>query len=109
MQDAAPTGHPLHVTFADGARVTQAVAVADGAFEHIGNGLDAAMRIGGEPADGTFDGIVESEMVKQKERVKFIARMRTEGAPEQYARALDHQVGFDNFVEDLNVVAIDNI
>ncbi len=77
--------------------------VADGAFEHIGNGLDAAMRVGGEPADGSLDGVVESEMVEKQKWVEFVGRMRTKGTPEQYARAFDDKLGFD-YVGDTSKV-----
>ena len=45
MQDAAAGRHPLHVARAQLALVAEAVAVLDGAGEHIGDRLDAAMRM----------------------------------------------------------------
>jgi hypothetical protein len=66
----------LHVAGADGAHVLQAVAVADGAFQHIGDGLDAAVRVGGEAADGALVGIVEGEMVEEQEGVELIGAAR---------------------------------
>lgn len=82
VQDAAPAGHPLDVAFGDGAHVAEAVAVADGAFEHVGDGFDAAMRVRGEAAEGSFERVVEGEVVEEQEGVEFVAGVRTEGAPQ---------------------------
>jgi hypothetical protein len=48
VHDAASGGHPLHVTGAQGAGVAEAVAMFDGTGQHIGNGLDAAVRMPGK-------------------------------------------------------------
>ncbi len=45
MQNAAPTGHPLDVTRLDLSGIAQAVAVMHCAFNHVGHGLNAAMRV----------------------------------------------------------------
>src|SRR3989337_2200273 len=54
MQYPAPRGHPLHVAGIDNAGIAQAVAVADIALQHIGDGLDAAVRVGWESLAGAF-------------------------------------------------------
>src|ERR1700722_1377709 len=45
MQDAATGGHPLHVAGAEIAAIAEAVAMLDVAGQHVGDGLDAAMRM----------------------------------------------------------------
>ena len=49
VHDAAAGRHPLHVAGADRAGVADAVAVVDLAGQHVGDGLDAAVRVPGEP------------------------------------------------------------
>src|SRR5262249_29186090 len=49
MNDSAPRGHPLHVTCAYGAAVSDAVTVFDGAGENISDRLNATMRMPREP------------------------------------------------------------
>src|SRR5262249_60452281 len=48
MHDAAASRHPLHVAGAELALVPEAVAVIDGACEHVSDGLDAAVRMPGK-------------------------------------------------------------
>ena len=45
VQDAAAGGHPLHVARGHLALVAEAVAVLDGAGEHVGDRFDAAVRM----------------------------------------------------------------
>ena len=45
MNDARTGGHPLHITAAQTALIAQTVAMINRAFQHIGDGLDAAMRV----------------------------------------------------------------
>src|SRR5262249_5801592 len=45
VQDAAAGGHPLDVAGAETAAVAEAVAVRDGPGEHVGDRLDAAVRV----------------------------------------------------------------
>ena len=56
MHDAAARGHPLHVAGAERAAVAEAVAVLDGAGEHVGDGLDAAVRMPGEAGADSLPG-----------------------------------------------------
>ncbi len=48
VEDAAAGGHPLHVAGTERALVAQAVGVVDRAGQHVGDGLDAAVRVPGE-------------------------------------------------------------
>ena len=45
-----PGGHPLDVAGAEAAAIAEAVAVLDGTREHVGDRLDAAMRMPRKPA-----------------------------------------------------------
>jgi hypothetical protein len=104
MQDAATGGHPLHIAGTDQARVAEAVAVMCGAFQHICDGLDAAMGMHGEAADRTLEGIVEGKMVEEQEGVEFVAGARRNGAAQFDARAFDGSLGFDNFGNTSKVI-----
>jgi hypothetical protein len=68
VHDAASGGHPLHVSRAQGAGVAEAVAMFDGAGQHIGNGLDAAVRMPGKALEVVLR-LVVAEIVKQQERI----------------------------------------
>lgn len=82
MQDAAPTRHPLNITLSNRACVAETVTMSDGAFEHVSDGFNAAVRVRGKATAGTFKWIVEGEMIEEQERIKFIAGMRTERTAE---------------------------
>jgi hypothetical protein len=69
--------------------------MADCALKHVSDGFDAAMRMGGEAFDWTFERIVECEMVEEQKGVKFVAGVRTERTAKQHARAFDYEVWFD--------------
>ena len=70
MHDAAAGRHPLHVAGFEIAAVAQAVAVLDVARQHIGNRLDAAMRMPGK-ASAIVVGPVVAKIVEQQERIGF--------------------------------------
>ena len=70
MQDAAAGRHPLHVAGAEIAAVAEAVAVLDGPGQHIGNGLDAAMRMPRETGPIIVRPVV-AEIVEQQERIEL--------------------------------------
>ena len=96
VQDAAAGTHPLHIAGTDEARVAKAVAVMRGALEHVGDGFDAAVRMVREAADGTFEGIVEGEMVEEQEGIELVADARRDGTAKPHARALDGVLRFDD-------------
>src|ERR1044071_5070188 len=75
-----------------------------GAFEHIGDGLDAAMWVHREAADGTLDRIVEGKVIKKQEGIKFVADPRRNGAAQFHARALDGGLWFNYFGDRSKVV-----
>src|SRR5512141_2948178 len=96
MQNATPGAHPLHVAGTDHALVAKAVAVGCGAFEHVGDGLDATMRMHGETTDGSLERIVEGKVVKEQEGIVLVADARCNRALQFDARALDGILWFDN-------------
>src|SRR5271157_327500 len=96
MQNTATGSHPLHVARTDGAFVAEAVAMMRGAFEHVGDGFDAAVRMHGKAADGAFDGIVEGEVIEEQKGIEEIGFVRRDGTTKQYACAFDDILRLDN-------------
>ena len=70
VDDAAARGHPLHVAGAQRAGVAEAVAVRDFAGEHVGDRLDAAMRMPRKSVEEIRRTIVP-EIVEQQERIEL--------------------------------------
>jgi hypothetical protein len=70
MHNPAAAGHPLDVSGTDDANITKAIAMPRVTFKHIGDGLDAAMRMRWETGYGSLAGIVEREMVKKEKWVE---------------------------------------
>ena len=95
VQDAAARGHPLHVAGAQRAAVAQAVAVVDRAGEHVGDGLDAAVRVPGE-ARLVVGRPVVAEVVEQQERVVLAGVAEAEGAAQADAGAFHGRAGLDD-------------
>ena len=81
-----PGRHPLHVAGLDHACVAQAVAVRDRADQHVGDRLDAAMRVHRE-AGHVVGGIVGAEVIEQQERIGKIQAAAGEAALQPDARA----------------------
>ena len=98
VKDAAAGGHPLHVAGAEIAAVAQAVAVLDVAGQHIGDGLDAAMRMPGK-AGAILVGTVVAEIVEQQERIELGGVAEAEGAAQMDAGALDRGLGGDDALD----------
>jgi hypothetical protein len=97
VHDAAAGGHPLHVARAEIAAIAQAVAVLDIAGKHIGNGLDAAMRVPGKAGAIIFRPVV-AEIVEQQERIGGLGFAEAEGAAQLYAGALDRGLRRDDLL-----------
>ena len=62
-------GHPLHVAALEVAAVAEVILVAHVAVEHVGHGLEAAMRMRREAGDVVV-GVVRRELVEHQERVE---------------------------------------
>ena len=106
MQDAATRAHPLHIARTDETLVAEAVAVSSGAFEHVGDGLDAAVRVVRKAAQGPLERIVEGEVVEEQEGIEFIADARRDRAAQLHSGTLDGDLRFDNFGDGSKVVHV---
>src|SRR5882762_6612224 len=94
MDDAAAGGHPLDVAGGDGAAIPHAVAVLDGPGEHVGDGLDAAVRMPRKARQIILRNIV-TKIVEQEERVKVRGVAEAERAAQVYARTFHRRLGFN--------------
>src|SRR5229473_8303126 len=101
VENAAPGRHPLDVAGAELTLVAQAVAVVDAARQHIGDGLDAAVRMPGKSGAIVLRTIV-AEVVEQEERIELARLPEAEGAPQLHARAFDRGLGFDDALHGPN-------
>ena len=95
MKDAAAGRHPLHVAGAHLAAVAEAVAVLDGAREHVGDGFDPAMRMPRESREIRVR-VVVAEVVEQQERIEVARVAETERAPQRDAGAFHGRNGLTN-------------
>src|SRR5215211_2409481 len=92
MHDPAAGGHPLHIAGAKRAAVAEAVAMIHRTRQHIGDRLNAAMRMPGK-SGGVILRTVIAEVVEQEERVKRAGLAETEGAPQLHAGAFNGGLG----------------
>ena len=83
MNDAAAGGHPLNVAGSDGAVIAHAVAMLDRSGQHIGDGLNAAMRMPGKSGEIVLRNVV-AEVVEQQrmDRSRGCCRIRKRGEDE---------------------------
>jgi hypothetical protein len=77
VYDAAPRGHPLHVTGRDGAVVPEAVTVFHSSRQDIGDCLNPAVRVPRETSNVVLWNII-AEIIEQKERVEIRCIPETE-------------------------------
>ena len=98
VDDAAAGGHPLHVAGGDDAAVAQAVAVLDVAAQHVGDGLDAAVRMPGEALQ-VLVRLVRAEVVEQQERIEQLRLAEAEGPVEVHAGPLDGRPALDHLAD----------
>ena len=92
MQDPTPGSHPLHITGAQFSAITQAVAMLHASGEHIGDGLDAAVRMPGKTGE-VIARPVAAEIVKQQEWIDLACFSEADGAPQLHAGALHRRLG----------------
>src|SRR5579863_2910257 len=95
MNDAAAGGHPLHVAGADHAAVADAVAVGYRPRQHIGDGLNATMRMPRKSREIVLGNIV-AEIVKQEEWIEILGVAEPERPPQMYPSAFECGLRFDN-------------
>src|SRR5689334_3658084 len=81
MDDAARGAHPLHVAGAEVAGVAVVVLVLHVAIEHVGDRLEAAVRMRREAGEVVVQ-IVREELVEHEERVVARELARAEAAPQ---------------------------
>ena len=98
VHDAAAGGHPLHVAGAERAAIAQRVGVLHVAGQHVGDGLDAAMRMPRE-AGLVLAGHVVPEIVEQQERVGLGRFTEAKGAVQVHAGALHGGLGLDDSLD----------
>ena len=106
MQDAASGTHPLHVAGTDEAFIAETVAVGSGAFEHVGDGFDAAVRMVGEAAQGALERVVEGEVIEEQKGVKLVAGFGRDGTQQTHARAFDGGLWFDGLGYNSKIVHV---
>jgi len=94
VDDAAARRHPLDVAGRDGAMVSHAVAVLDGAGQHVGDGFNAAMRVPREACQVILRNVV-AEIVEQQERVEVRCVAEAERAAQMDAGAFEGGLGFN--------------
>ena len=95
VENSAPGGHPLHVAGPELAPVSQTVAMIDASRQHIGDRLDAAVRMPRKSGAIVFRTIV-AEVVEQEERIELARIPEAEGAPQLHARAFNCRLGLDD-------------
>jgi hypothetical protein len=96
MDDAASRGHPLHVARADNPAVPDAVSVLHVALKDIGNRFDTPMGMPGKTLE-VMGGIVGSEIVEKKERVKLRYVVVPEDPLKVHPCTLDGWLTFPDF------------
>jgi hypothetical protein len=98
MKDSAAGRHPLDVAGAEAATIAETVAVLHGAGQHIGDRLDAAMRMPRESGEIVLRTIV-AEVVEQQERIVVGGVAESERAAELDASAFERRFRRDDFLD----------
>ena len=88
VNDAAASGHPLHVARRDYTAVAQAVAVFDVAAQDVGDGLDPAMGMPGESLEEVL-GLVRAKVVEKKKRIAEVRVAESDRPSQMNACPLD--------------------
>ena len=87
VDHAAAGDHPLHAAVAQQAFVPRIVSVAHAAGEHVGHGLEAAMRMVWEAGDVVVR-IVAAECVQHQEGIEAALQLAGQHAGQRHARAV---------------------
>ena len=95
MDDAVCRRHPLHVARAEVARVAEAVLVPHVAVEHVGDGLEAAVRMRRKAGDVVVR-VVREELVEHQERIEPLVLPAAERAAQLDPRAVRRRDRFDD-------------
>src|SRR5262249_21319733 len=92
MDDAAARGHPLDVAGAERALVAEAVAVLDCARQHVGDRLDASMRMPRKSREVVLR-VVVAKVIEEQKRIVLGRVAEAERAAELDACALQRRSG----------------
>src|SRR5512135_2698681 len=98
MDDAAPRGHPLHVTGGDDTAIAQAVSVFNVAGKHIGDRLDAPMRMPRKAA-AVVGRIVGVEGIEQQKGIELRHLLEAERAPEAHPSTLESGLALPDLLD----------
>ena len=91
VHDSAARRHPLHVAGAQLSLVAEAVAVLHRSGEHIGDRLDAAVRVPGKSGAIIVRTIV-AEIVEQQKRIELGGLAEAERAIKFHAGSFDRRL-----------------
>src|SRR5262245_11791702 len=80
--------------------------MSGGAFEHIGDGFDAAMGVIREAANWSLEWIVKGEMIEEQEGIVLVADLWSNGTAESDARAFDSVLWFNNLKDGSKLVHV---
>src|ERR1051326_1351224 len=97
VDDAAASGHPLHVTGSDCAAITHAVAMLDCSSQNVRDGLNTAMRMPGKSGEIVFWQLI-AEIVEQKEGIIVRGAAEPEGAAQMNSCAFHGGLGLDQLL-----------
>ncbi len=101
VEDAAARRHPLDVTGPDDPLVPQAVLVLHGSGEHVGDRLDAAVRVPRESGPVVVRPVA-AEVVEQEEGIELRGFAEPERAAQVHARALEGWLGLGELPDGSN-------
>jgi hypothetical protein len=73
--------------------ISHAVAMLDRSGEHVGDGLDSAVRMPWESRQIVLRNIV-SEIIEQEERIEIVCVSEAERSPQMHARSFEGWLGF---------------
>ena len=84
VEDAAPGGHPLYVARAERTAIAEAVAMFNGAGQHVGDGLDPPMRMPGKTGQ-VVARVLVPEVIEEQERIELGGIAKTKSAVQLHA------------------------
>src|SRR5215467_2297596 len=95
VKNSAACSHPLHIAGGHLAFVAQAIAMLDRSGEHIGDGLDASVRMPGKSRK-IVGWVIVPEIVQQKKRIEFLGFAEAEGTLEFHSCTFKGRLGLNN-------------
>jgi hypothetical protein len=101
VHDPAARRHPLDIAGRYGAAVSKAIAMIHSACEHVGDCLDASMRVPGKTREIVF-GHVVSKVIEQQERVVLACLTEPERPAQVHAGTLDSGLRRDQLLDRSN-------